>query len=353
MAVSDEVNKVHTPSYADIEIHDVNEDANAVSPRFHRTDAVESTFKEQAPIHAAPLLKRFKDDEPVNVTWGESSPHMYNSGIKDTATDPATSGANPDCEVHVASTTDEEGEEAVNPNVRNPKPLSPIIDESECGTPVVGNVQPVSPSEEQNMVETSSLEDPNPGVVVEDVGHSSGSHVLDIGGRDFPMVYDPKKTVPVPARSPAPTETPIQVQIDPSLKKEETPGGPAPPVCEMDDEENNVQSGGKSVHKIFQKIGGVYTPDARLKGLFKSDKKPEYKPLAKPSRGVFRKVCAILSENISQTFQIITSNVVTNSFFLHIAEPKKWLSDEMLMGDPYFTKLIKSGYHASCKRKIS
>ncbi|CAN6927502.1 unnamed protein product [Brassica oleracea] len=63
------VNKVHTPSYADIEIHDVNEDANAVSPRFHRTDAVESTFKEQTPIHAAPLLKRFKDDEPVGKRY--------------------------------------------------------------------------------------------------------------------------------------------------------------------------------------------------------------------------------------------------------------------------------------------
>ncbi|KAH0872294.1 hypothetical protein HID58_069656 [Brassica napus] len=214
MDVSDEVNKVHTPSYADIEIHEVNEDANAVSPQFHRTDAVEvmkpsfvsflrkcevgSTFKERTPIPAAPLPKHFKDDEPVNVTWGESNPHMYNSGTKDTATDPATSGANPDCEVPVTSTTDEEGEE-VDPNVRNPKPLSPIIEESECGTPAVGNVQTVSPSEDQNMVETSSLEDPNPGVVVEAVEHSSGSHVLDIDGRDFPMVDDPKKTVPIPA----------------------------------------------------------------------------------------------------------------------------------------------------------
>ncbi|CAF2054565.1 unnamed protein product, partial [Brassica napus] len=313
------VNKVHTPSYADIEIHEVNEDANAVSPQFHRTDAVESTFKEQTPIPAAPLPKHFKDDEPVNVTWGESNPHMYNSGTKDTATDPATSGANPDCEVPVTSTTDEEGEE-VDPNVRNPKPLSPIIEESECGTPAVGNVQTVSPSEDQNMVETSSLEDPNPGVVVEAVEHSSGSHVLDIDGRDFPMVDDPKKTVPIPARSPAPTGTPIHVQIDPSLQKEETPGD-QPILC-------------------------VYTPDARLKGLFKSDKKPEYKPLAKPSRGVFRKFCAILSENISQTFQIITSNVVTNSFFLHITEPKKWLSDEVLSS---YTKCLIQDFKGSCK----
>ncbi|CAF1955513.1 unnamed protein product [Brassica oleracea var. botrytis] len=259
-----------------------------------------STFKERTPISAAPLPKHFKDDKHVNVTWGESNPHLYNSGIKATATDPATSGANPDCEVPIASTTNEEGEEAVDPNVSHSKPQSPIIEESECGTPAVGNVQPVSPSVEQNTVETSTLEDPNPDLVVEAVEHSSASPVLDIGGRDFPKVDDPKITVPIPGRSPVPTGTPIHVQIDPSLQKEETPGGPAHPVYEMDDEENYVQSGGKRVHKISQKIGGVYTSDARLNGLFKSDKKPEYMPLAKPARGVFRKFCAILSENISQ-----------------------------------------------------
>lgn len=186
---------------------------------------MQSTFKEQTPIPAAPLPKRFKDDKPVNVTWGESNPHLYNSGIKAAATDPATSGTNPDCVVPVASTTYEEGGEAVNPNVSNPKPLSPMIKESKCGTPAVGNVQPVSPNVEQNMVETSSLEDPNPGVVVEEVRvpskaveaveHSYASPVVDIGGRDFPIVDDPNITVPVPGRSPVPTGTPIHVKIDP------------------------------------------------------------------------------------------------------------------------------------------
>ncbi|CDY61976.1 BnaUnng00720D [Brassica napus] len=41
MDVSEEVNNVPTPSYAGIEMRDINEDANAVSPRFHRADAVE------------------------------------------------------------------------------------------------------------------------------------------------------------------------------------------------------------------------------------------------------------------------------------------------------------------------
>ncbi|KAG2282886.1 hypothetical protein Bca52824_054106 [Brassica carinata] len=145
MDVSEEVNKVPTPSYADIDIRDVTEDANVVSPRLYRTDAIESTFKEQTPIPDAPLPKLSK------------------------MTNMLMSRANPDCEVPVASTTDEEGEEAVNPNVSNPKPLSPIIEQSECGTPAVGNVQPLSPSVEKNMVETSSLEDPNPSIVVEKV----------------------------------------------------------------------------------------------------------------------------------------------------------------------------------------
>ncbi|KAF3511189.1 hypothetical protein F2Q69_00007162 [Brassica cretica] len=132
----------------------------------------ESTFKEQTPIPAAPLPKRFKDDKPVNVTWGESNPHLYNSGIKAAATDPATSGTSPDCVVPVASTTYEEGGEAVNPNVSNPKPLSPMIKESKCGTP--------------------ARNDPK---AVEAVEHSSASPVVDIGGRDFPMVDDPNITV--------------------------------------------------------------------------------------------------------------------------------------------------------------
>ena len=69
------------------------------------------------------------------------------------------------------------------------------------------------------------MEDPNPGVVVEEVRvpskaveaveHSSASPVVDIGGRDFPMVDDPNITVPVPGRSPVPTGTPIHVKIDP------------------------------------------------------------------------------------------------------------------------------------------
>ncbi|KAG2304511.1 hypothetical protein Bca52824_033162 [Brassica carinata] len=140
--------------------------------------------------------------------------------------------------------------------------------------------------------------------------------------------------------SPVPTGTPIHVESDPSSQNEETPSGAAHPVCEIDEDENYVVSGGKRVRKISQKIRGVYTPDARLKGLFTSDKKPEYKPLVKPSRGVFRKFVGILSENLALKFEIITSHVVTNSFFLHIAESHKWLSDERV-------KMSESDYFRS------
>ncbi|KAF3576522.1 hypothetical protein DY000_02030391 [Brassica cretica] len=134
------------------------------------------------------------------------------------------------------------------------------------------------------------------------------------------------------------------------------------PGPDTDEDENSVESGGKRLRKKSQKIRGVYTPDARLKGLFMSEKKTEYRPLPKTSRAIFKKFSDILSENLVQ-FEIKTSHIVTNSFFLDIATPGKWLSDEhmhvimqmlwrrrgsflqkerIVMFDPYFTKIITS-----------
>ena len=56
-----------------------------------------------------------------------------------------------------------------------------------------------------------------PSKAVEAVEHSYASPVVDIGGRDFPIVDDPNITVQVPGRSPVPTGTPIHVKIDPFL----------------------------------------------------------------------------------------------------------------------------------------
>ncbi|CAF1916382.1 unnamed protein product [Brassica oleracea] len=97
---------------------------------------------------------------------------------------------------------------------------------------------------------------------------------------------------------------------------------------ETDEDDNYVESGGKRVPKKSQKIRGVYTVDARLKGLFMSEKKVEYRPLPKTKCAIFKKFSDILSENVEQQFAIKTNHIVTNSFFLDIATPGNWLSDE-------------------------
>ncbi|KAF2605442.1 hypothetical protein F2Q70_00025596 [Brassica cretica] len=139
------------------------------------------------------------------------------------------------------------------------------------------------------------------------------------------------------------------------------------PGPDTDEDDNSVESGGKRLRKKSQKIRGVYTPDARLKGLFMSEKKTEYRPLPKTSRAIFKKFSDILSENLMLQFEIKTSHIVTNSFFLDIATPGKWLSDEhmhvimqmlwrrrgsflqkerIVIFDPYFTKIITSKWPA-------
>ncbi|KAG2311392.1 hypothetical protein Bca4012_025920 [Brassica carinata] len=95
------------------------------------------------------------------------------------------------------------------------------------------------------------------------------------------------------------------------------------PVSDTEDDSNYVASGGRRQHKISSKIRGVYTPDARLKGLFESEKKVEYRPIAKTNRAVYKNFSEILSENLAQIFKIKTSHLVTNSFFLDIANPGK------------------------------
>ncbi|CAN6905515.1 unnamed protein product [Brassica oleracea] len=72
------------------------------------------------------------------------------------------------------------------------------------------------------------------------------------------------------------------------------------PGSETDEDDNYVESGGKRVPKKSQKIRRVYTPDARLKGLFMSEKKAEYRPIPKTNRAIFKKFSDILSENIDQ-----------------------------------------------------
>nr|VDD45714.1 unnamed protein product [Brassica oleracea] len=57
---------------------------------------------------------------------------------------------------------------------------------------------------------------------------------------------------------------------------------------ETDADSEDVGSGGKRHRMRSSKISGVYTPDPRVKKLFKSEEKVEYKPIAKTNRTQFK-----------------------------------------------------------------
>ncbi|CAN6930978.1 unnamed protein product [Brassica oleracea] len=136
---------------------------------------------------------------------------------------------------------------------------------------------------------------------------------------------------------------------------------------ETDANSEDVGSGGKRHRMRSSKISGVYTPDPRVKKLFKSEEKVGYKPLAKTNRTQFKKFAKILRENPEQMWDIATGHSVCNHFFLEIAEPGKWMSDEqmhvimnmlwrrrgiylqkkrMVILDQYFIKTIQSNWNA-------
>ncbi|KAF3593615.1 hypothetical protein DY000_02021100 [Brassica cretica] len=81
------------------------------------------------------------------------------------------------------------------------------------------------------------------------------------------------------------------ISIDSQLQEKHPGAVETLPGSDTDEDDNSVESGGKRLRKKSQKIHGVYTPDARQ-------------------------------------FKIKTSRILTNSFFLDIATPGKWLSDE-------------------------
>ncbi|CAN7058969.1 unnamed protein product [Brassica oleracea var. botrytis] len=136
---------------------------------------------------------------------------------------------------------------------------------------------------------------------------------------------------------------------------------------ETDADSKDVGSGGKRHRMRSSKISGVYTPDPRVKKLFKSEEKVEYKPIAKTNRTQFKKFAEILRENPEQMWDITTGHSVCNHFFLEIAESGKWMSDEhmhvimnmlwrrrriylqkerMVILDQYFIKTIQSNWSA-------
>ncbi|KAL0769988.1 hypothetical protein Bca101_035138 [Brassica carinata] len=76
------------------------------------------------------------------------------------------------------------------------------------------------------------------------------------------------------------------------------------------------------------KISGVYTPDPRVKKLFKSEETIEYKPIAKMNRTQFKKFAEILRENPEQRRGIYLQK------------------ERMVILDQYFIKTIQSNWSA-------
>ncbi|KAL0696436.1 hypothetical protein Bca4012_063616 [Brassica carinata] len=64
-------------------------------------------------------------------------------------------------------------------------------------------------------------------------------------------------------------------------------------VSETKEDSNVVAGGGKRQRTRSRKLTGVYTAESRLKNLFDSAKKVEYKPLEKTNRAVFKKFSQI------------------------------------------------------------
>nr|VDC67244.1 unnamed protein product [Brassica rapa] len=215
-------------------------------------------------------------EKAVDVKWDEANPHAYNSVKEVTAGERPSSAPNPESGSYFASTGSEDNVGHVSTNLSGQKTQAPVI---EGGVPDSMAVQnPTSPVEKDENYESCK----------ENISFDS------------------------------------QLQGKRPRAVEDMPGS------ETDEDDNYVESGGKRVPKKSQKIRGVYSPDARLKGLFMSEKKAEYRPLSKTNRAIFKKFNDILSENVEQQFAIKTNHIVTNSFFLDIATPGNWLSDEAL-----------------------
>ncbi|CAF2073976.1 unnamed protein product [Brassica napus] len=108
-----------------------------------------------------------------------------------------------------------------------------------------------------------------------------------------------------------------------SLKKAELEGKCIPISSTKKDD---LQT--KRIPRRSTKIGGVYTPDKRLKKLFQSCKKPKYTPLADLEKAQFQEFQSILLEKPAQEFEIVIGIHVSNKFFLSLARPTNWVSTE-------------------------
>ncbi|KAH0903406.1 hypothetical protein HID58_042909, partial [Brassica napus] len=148
------------------------------------------------------------------------------------------------------------------------------------------------------------------------------------GGKASPTNSEDYKTPPeddpmTECRTPDVRNSKLSRYLTRSLKKAEIEGKCIPISSTK---KNDLQM--KRIPRRSTKIGGVYTPDKRLKKLFQSCKKPKYTPLADLEKAQFQEFQSILREKPAQEFEIVIGIHVSNKFFLSLARPTNWVSTE-------------------------
>ncbi|KAG2251704.1 hypothetical protein Bca52824_081840 [Brassica carinata] len=148
------------------------------------------------------------------------------------------------------------------------------------------------------------------------------------GGKASPTNSEDYKTPPeddpmTECRTPDVGNSKLSRYLTRSLKKAELEGKCIPISSTKKDD---LQT--KRIPRRSTKIGGVYTPDKRLKKFFQSCKKPKYMPLADLEKAQFQEFQSILREKPAQEFEIVIGIHVSNKFFLSLARPTNWVSTE-------------------------
>ncbi|CAF2044150.1 unnamed protein product [Brassica napus] len=148
------------------------------------------------------------------------------------------------------------------------------------------------------------------------------------GGKASPTNSEDYKTPPEDnpmneSRTPDVGNSKLSRYLTRSLKKAELEGKCIPISSTKKDDIPT-----KRIPRRSTKIGGVYTPDRRLKKLFQSCRKPKYTPLADLEKAQFQEFQSILRENPAQEFEIVIGIHVSNKFFLSLARPTNWVSTE-------------------------
>ncbi|KAG2323411.1 hypothetical protein Bca52824_016624 [Brassica carinata] len=182
--------------------------------------------------------------------------------------------ANPSSKGKVASTGIEDGGVPLSQHVSTEKNL----------TPSVGH----------DSGQTSNLEVPNTGEKLAKVPSS----IVEDGGQDPPIVEETNPEFPAMEEEERYDSCREHMSTDTQMHKKRDN-----PISETEEDSSFVPSGGKRQRKRSNKIRGVYTLDGRVKKLFESEKKVEYRLIAKTNRAVYKKFSEILSENPRAEFR--------------------------------------------------